>query len=157
MLIVSLSHPFICIYNCWPRATKPFHLNQNDAQGTLLETQPMKSSRSGLKGRQGLIYMEIGREGLFQKKGLKKGIGLLSGWSFIIGGPEAGIACWYSAGFMIERLWVRTLAGAVRDFFSPELAFCADSYSVSIPPPCYCSGMYKTPVILPEVQMAVYI
>ena len=27
-----------------------------------------------------------------------------------------------------------------RIFFSTELTFCADSYSVSVPPLCYCSG-----------------
>ena len=32
----------------------------------------------------------------------------------------------------------------------------AEPYSVSIPPLCYCSGMEKTPVILPEVQVAGY-
>ena len=26
------------------------------------------------------------------------------------------------------------------NFFSPELTLCADSYSVSVPPPCYHSG-----------------
>ena len=31
--------------------------------------------------------------------------------------------------------------GAVGEFSSPELTLCADSYSVSIPPLCYHSGM----------------
>ena len=37
-----------------------------------------------------------------------------------------------------------------------ELTFCADSYLVSVPPPCYRSGTYKIPVILPKVQVANY-
>ena len=41
---------------------------------------------------------------------------------------------------MIESLRVWILAGAVGEFSSPELTLCADSYSVSIPPPCYCSS-----------------
>ena len=36
---------------------------------------------------------------------------------------------------MIESLRVRILAGAVGEFSSPELTLCADSYSVSVPPP----------------------
>ena len=44
-----------------------------------------------------------------------------------------------------------------RIFFSdPELSLCADSYSVSVPPPCYRSGTQKTPVILPKGQVAGY-
>ena len=35
---------------------------------------------------------------------------------------------------MIERLRVRIPAGAAGDFSSPEFAFCAYSYSVSVPP-----------------------
>ena len=38
---------------------------------------------------------------------------------------------------MIERLRVRFPAGAAGEFSSPELTLCADSYSVSAPPPCY--------------------
>ena len=41
-------------------------------------------------------------------------------------------------------------------FSSPELTFCADSYSVYVPPPCYRSYTHKTPVILPKVKMADY-
>ena len=55
---------------------------------------------------------------------------------------------------MIERLWVQILAGMAGEFSSPELTLCADSYSVSVPPPCYCSGTWKTLVILPKVQVA---
>ena len=51
---------------------------------------------------------------------------------------------------MIGRLRVRIPAGAVGEFSSPESALCADSYSVSVPPPCYRSGTQKTPVILRE-------
>ena len=39
---------------------------------------------------------------------------------------------------------------------SPDFTFCADSYSVSAPSPCYRSGRKKTPVILPEMQVAGY-
>ena len=46
----------------------------------------------------------------------------------------------YSAGPMIERLRVQIPAGAVGEFSSPESTLCADSYSVSVPPLCYCSG-----------------
>ena len=46
---------------------------------------------------------------------------------------------------MIERLRVRIPARAAGEFSSPEPALCADSYSVSIPPPCYRSGTYKRP------------
>ena len=42
---------------------------------------------------------------------------------------------------MIERLQVRILAGAAGTFSSLESTLCADSYSVSVPPPCYRSGM----------------
>ena len=62
-----------------------------------------------------------------------------------------------SAGLVIERVRVRIPRGAAEDFSSPELTFSADSYSVSVPAPCYCSGTKKTPVILPKVQAAGYI
>ena len=51
---------------------------------------------------------------------------------------------------MTERLRVQILARVGEKFSSPELALCADSYSVSVPPQCYCSGTQKTPVILPK-------
>ena len=35
---------------------------------------------------------------------------------------------------MFEQLQIRVLAGAVGEFYSPELAFCADSYSLSFSP-----------------------
>ena len=38
---------------------------------------------------------------------------------------------------MIERLRVRIPAGATGEFSSLELTSCADSYSVSVPSPCY--------------------
>ena len=45
-----------------------------------------------------------------------------------------------SVKLVIERLRVRILAGAAEEFSSPELSLCADSYSVSVPPPCYHRG-----------------
>ena len=42
------------------------------------------------------------------------------------------------------------------EFSSPGLSFCADSYSVSVPPPCYRNGTQKAPVILPKVHVAGY-
>ena len=51
-----------------------------------------------------------------------------------------GMACWWSAGLVIERLRVRIPAGAAGEFSSPELTLCADSCAVSVPPPCYRSG-----------------
>ena len=41
----------------------------------------------------------------------------------------------YTAGLVIERLRVRIPAGAAGEFSSPESTLCADSYSVSVPPP----------------------
>ena len=58
---------------------------------------------------------------------------------------------------MIERFRIRIPARATGEFSSPELSFCADSYSVSYPTPCYHNGTSKTPVILPKVQVAGYI
>ena len=42
-----------------------------------------------------------------------------------------------------------------RIFFSSQLCVLI-LYSVSVPTPCYLSGMLKTPVILPKVQVAGY-
>ena len=42
---------------------------------------------------------------------------------------------------MIERLRGRIPAGAAGEFSSPGSTWCADSYSVSVPPACYRSGM----------------
>ena len=50
----------------------------------------------------------------------------------IIISVDADIAWWQSAILMIEGMWVWVPAGAVGEFSSPELTFCADSYSVSI-------------------------
>ena len=55
---------------------------------------------------------------------------------------------------MIGRLRVRFPAGAAGEWSSLELTLYADSYSVSVSPPSYHSGMQKTPVILPKVQVA---
>ena len=46
-----------------------------------------------------------------------------------------------SARLVIERLQVQIPAGVAGKFYFPELTLCADSYSVSVPLPCYCSGM----------------
>ena len=70
-----------------------------------------------------------------------------------------GIACSFvgeSARLVIKRLRVQILAGVAGEFSSSELTLCADAYSISVPPPCYLSGMYKTPVVLPKVQVAGY-
>ena len=53
---------------------------------------------------------------------------------------SARTACWQSVGLEIERLQGRIPAGAAGEFSSLELTLCADSYSGSVPPPCYCSG-----------------
>ena len=42
---------------------------------------------------------------------------------------------------MIERLQIRIPAGAVGKFSFPEATLSADSYLVSVPSPCYHSGM----------------
>ena len=52
----------------------------------------------------------------------------------------AGTAFWQSTGLVIERLRVRIPAETAREFSSPELTLCADSYLVSIQTPCYRSG-----------------
>ena len=48
---------------------------------------------------------------------------------------------WVSMGLLIQRLQVWVLARAAADFSSPEFTFCADSYSLSVPPLCYHIGM----------------
>ena len=48
-------------------------------------------------------------------------------------GGGAAIACWESAGLVIERLRVRILAGAVGKFSSVGVILCANSHSVSLP------------------------
>ena len=51
-----------------------------------------------------------------------------------------------SAGRVIERLRARIPAGAAGEFFSPEVTLCADSYSVSFPPPVLQQWHVKAPV-----------
>ena len=46
---------------------------------------------------------------------------------------------------MIERLRVQIWAGAAGEFSSPEAALCADSYSVSVPPPVLLQWHVKDP------------
>ena len=41
-------------------------------------------------------------------------------------------------------------------FFSPELYFCADSYSVSVPPRVTAVARKRPMVILPKVQVVGY-
>ena len=58
---------------------------------------------------------------------------------------------------MAERLPVRIPAEAAREFSSPELTLCADSYAVSVPTPLLLQWHVKDPkVILPQVQVAGY-
>ena len=68
------------------------------------------------------------------------------------GGQESSVD--KSASLMIKKLQVRITARAVGGSSSPELTFCADTYSVSFPSLCYCSSTQKTLVILPKVQLA---
>ena len=49
----------------------------------------------------------------------------------------AGIVCWLERRTLDRKVASLNRAGAVGEFSSPELTFCADSYSVSDPPPCY--------------------
>ena len=46
---------------------------------------------------------------------------------------------------MFERSRVRIPAGAAGEFSSPELTLCADSYSVSVPPPVLPQWHVKDP------------
>ena len=47
-----------------------------------------------------------------------------------------------SSGAEVSELpFTAGLLGAVGEFSSPELILCADSYSVSVPTPCYRSGI----------------
>ena len=70
---------------------------------------------------------------------------------------EPGYLVGKSAGLVIERLRVRILAGAMREFCPPELTLCADSYSVFVPPTCYRSGTKKNSHHSDKVQQAGYI
>ena len=54
------------------------------------------------------------------------------------GSEERGMGM---AWLQSDGLKVRVLAEAVGECSSPETAFCADSISVSIPPPCYRSNI----------------
>ena len=45
-----------------------------------------------------------------------------------------------SAGLVIDRLRVRVPAGAAGECSFQMSTLCADSYSVSVPPPCYRNG-----------------
>ena len=47
-----------------------------------------------------------------------------------------GIACWQTAGLVIKEFRVRPPAGTAGEFSSPELTFCAGSYSVVSVPHC---------------------
>ena len=71
-------------------------------------------------------------------------------------GKGAGIACWHSGRLMIKRWWVQILAEAVGECSFPEFTFCAESYSVSVPPPMLLQWHVKTLVILPKVQVTGY-
>ena len=55
------------------------------------------------------------------------------------------MACWYGTGLLIERFRVRIPTGVAGEFSSPELTLCADSYSVSVPPPCIPQWHVKVP------------
>ena len=65
---------------------------------------------------------------------LAQGSSMSSTWE------SRGSSCiWSNAGLVFERLRVRIPAGAAGEFSSPELTLCADSYSVSVLPPCLLS------------------
>ena len=59
--------------------------------------------------------------------------------------------CRSESGFVIERLRVRILAVAVGEFSSPELTFCAHSYSVSVQP--RVTAVARNMVILPNTMV----
>ena len=71
--------------------------------------------------------------------------------------PQAGIACWLE-----RRTRDRKVASSNSGrsgggiLFSRVNSVCGDSYSVSVPPQCYCSGTKKTPVVLPKLLVAGY-
>ena len=54
---------------------------------------------------------------------------------------------------MIERLLVPVLAGAAGELSSPEFTFCADSYSLSVPPLVTAVARKRPPVIPPKMQV----
>ena len=51
---------------------------------------------------------------------------------------RARIACSKGAGLVIERLQVRVPAGAVGEFSSPELTFCADFFELT-----FCANFFE--------------
>ena len=57
----------------------------------------------------------------------------------------AGIACWLERRTRDRKVRVRIPAGAAGEFSSPELTFCADSCSVSVPPPVSPQWHVKDP------------
>ena len=67
-----------------------------------------------------------------------------------------GMARWLERRTRGRKVGVRIPAGAAEKCSSPESTLCADSYSMSVPTPCYRSGTQKTPTILPKVQVAGY-
>ena len=54
--------------------------------------------------------------------------------------PGVGIAVGGASESWSKGSMVRIPAEAAEEFSYPELTFCADSYSVSVSPPCYRSG-----------------
>ena len=53
---------------------------------------------------------------------------------------RAGIACWLERRTRDRKVTSSNPGGSGGRNYSPELTFCADSYSVSVPSPCYRSG-----------------
>ena len=70
---------------------------------------------------------------------------IILSWQLRTLSGELGHLVGKSARLMIKRLWVWIPAGVAREFSSLELTLCADSYLVSVPSLCYCSGTWKTP------------
>ena len=62
----------------------------------------------------------------------------------------AGIACWLERPTRDRKVASSNPGRGGGEFSTLELTLCADSYSVSVPPPCYGSGTKKTLVILPK-------
>ena len=60
------------------------------------------------------------------------------GW--LVGQSAGLLLVGQSAGLLNERVRVQIPAGMAGKFSFPELTLCADSYSVSVVPPCYCKG-----------------
>ena len=51
----------------------------------------------------------------------------------------AGIACWLEGRTRDRKVASSNPGSRAGEFSSPELTLCADTYSVSVPPPCYPS------------------